>query len=221
MKNMKEIKEGIFKYCEKKYGERKILFDPIFREYKNQYYLGFMVVELTTKDEIKRPTNWILADIVTGDILYDFDSSYLDYTTDLDLDTTFANQGNQSIYQYSNLIIESFKKWNRQLKEKLQELDPISNKKVLKLDNELISPRDYILSNIEQILFQTSSNLQNQLEGKLQSLYSEYYHYLLESIRTYYEKNNTIPVEYNQEYIDLLKYAWPTMVKLIDSFHNI
>jgi flagellin-specific chaperone FliS len=226
MLEIKKVLEKARQYAIDNCGEEKILFDPIFRKEDSEYYIGIMIVDLDEKNDIKRPTKWMLLDIENGDLKAFYDSKDKDYNQDLPIGITFKNVGNQSLYEYSNYILESFQNFNVGLMEKLvsktkEDNDPIKDKKVLKIGDELIAPKDYVMSNIQPVLAEVYETFNTKIGDSIQKAYSDFYDYLVESIRKNYIENKEIDKKQIGNYLDLLKYSWPDTTELINSFNNI
>jgi len=103
-----------------KYGEGTgSMFDPIFRKENDKYYIGFAISKFNDPEnndyKLKRPMNWMLVDILTGELVDFFDSNEKDYTTKekLPFDMMITGEGNSVIYDYCNFVTSkyfSFKK---------------------------------------------------------------------------------------------------------------
>lgn len=223
------IRKMVDGYVKDAFGEEKCLFDPIIREEDGQYYLGYMVVDFVDESKedyrMKRPTKWILVDIISGRLHKVYDSKSFDYTTEyiLPLDKIFNNSGSSGLFDSSNLVASSFLEWKSSV---IKELENKFNKenndiKVLKSGDDLISPSKFVISNIDSLLEEMHEELTFKLGGKIGELNKEYYTYLLDSIRKEYLDKGIINKELLSNYIELLKYLWPDFKEIITAFNNL
>lgn len=227
------IKEKVKGYVNTHIGKEYPIFDPIFREENGKYYLGYLVgdfVDVKNGDyRMKRPTKWLLVDIVTGDLVKVYDSKDVDYT-DKDkfpLDKVFINNGNSALYDSSNYVLLSFFKWKKQVIKEMKEkfdkninnelIDPL----ILKLDNETISPNNYVLANVESLLEDLHNEIMDKLGNKVSELYQDYYVHLIDSIRKEYIISGNINPTLLSSYVNLIKYLWPDFIDIINEFNNI
>lgn len=231
--NIHTIRDKVNGYVQEHFKEEKCLLDPIFREEDGKYYLCYAIIDFVDEKNndlrIKRPTKWLLVDIVTGELFKIYDSKDYDYTDakKLPLDRMFVNNGNTSaLYDSSNFISMSYFKWKKQVIKELNEkfnqdgynqLDP----KVLRLENETISPNTFVLANVEDILEELYDKITNNLGDKVQQMYEDYYVYIIDLIRKHYVISEVINPVLLSSYIDLLKYAWPDLIDLINAIDNI
>ena len=221
------IGEKVAGYVKEYFKEDKILFDPIFREEKEKYYLGYMVVEFVDEKSgdyrYKRPTKWLLVDIVSGDLVGIYDSREYDYTDKLSHDSIFANNSSSSLFDASNHVLTSFCTWKKQVIKELEKKFKNSNLnlKILKSDDELISPNSFVLANLEPILEEVNEKIMLSLGGKIHTLYREYYIDTIDDIRKQYIDKGDINKTLLANYIDLIKYLWPDTIDIINAFDNI
>lgn len=229
-----EIREKVLGYVKEHFKEEETpIFDPIFREEDGKYYLGYMVAEFVdAKNDnyrMKRPTKWLLVDIVTGELVNAFDSKKYDYT-DKDkfpFDLDFDNYGNSALFDSSNYVLSSYFDWKKKVIKDLNEkfsknLDNmIIDPKVLRLDDETISPNDFVLANVESVLEDLHNEIMEKFGGKVQELYKDYTVYLISLIRKHYVISGDINRTLLSSYIDLIKYSWPDFIEIINAFDNI
>lgn len=232
MKNFNELRDMAQKYINEKKKKEIILFDPIFRMEKGKLCLMYALVEF--KDEanndfrIKRPTKWFIQDITTGEILDYYNIENYDFSdlSVLPLDNLFANTGKSIVYDYNNFVVDSFRKWQANIKEELA--TKISNteyaldrEKVMQVNEKIISPRDYVLANLDVSLDKMHDILFYDLGNAIRDAYSLYYENLFESIRKKYLAENIIDNDLIKKYLNLIKYLWPESYELINKMTNI
>lgn len=232
MKSFDELMNLAKEYVSKK--EKKedvILYNPVFRLEDEQLYLAYMVVDFMKKDGeyyIKRPTKWLLQDMVTGVIAHYYDIQEKDFSNlrDLPLDTIYFANNYSPLFQYNNFVIHSFGNWEQKalkdLKSKMeQETNPLYKKNVLKIEDSIISPQDYILANIEDGFAKMMDILRNEIGGSINEAFEEYARSLLENIRQTYVSLKKIDIDLIKEYMNYLKYAWPESWNLFNQCTNI
>lgn len=231
MVSISVINEKVNGYILEHFKEEKCLLDPIFRKEDGKYYLCYAVIDFVDEKDydfrIKRPINWLLVDIVTGDLVNVYDSKDYDYTNEetLPLDKVFINNDNTSpLYDSSNYISISYFNWKKQVIKELNEkfrtnnhLDPT----ILKLEGEIISPNAFVLANVESILEDLYEKIIISLGDKVQKMHEDYYIYIIDLIRKHYMVSGEINKVLLSSYIDLLKYAWPCLIDIINAIDNI
>lgn len=231
MTNIDVIREKVDGYVKEHFGLETPIFDPIFREENGKYYLGYMVVDFVDEKKedfrFKRPTKWLLVDIVTGDLVNCFDSNNHDYI-DKDkfpFDLIFDNYGNSALFDSSNYVLTSFFDWKKQvikeMKEKFSNNNLFIDPKILRLENETISPNDFVLANVESILEDMHNEIMEKLGNKVGELYKDYYVYIIDLIRKHYVISGDINRTLLSSYMDLIKYLWPDFIDIINAFDNI
>lgn len=232
MKNYNELKDIAQKYInEKKKGEI-ILFDPIFRMENAKLCLMYGLVEFQDEANndyrIKRPTEWFTQNIESGEILDYYNVLDYDFTTlkELPLDTLFSNTGKSIVYVYNGFVVESFRKWKEQVKEELKEKInkteyKLDREKVLQIKDDIISPRDYVLANLDDSLEKMHNILFYDLGDAIRDGYSLYYDNLFNGIQKKYLEEKVIAKDLVQKYLNLTKYLWPETYELINKMTNI
>ena len=219
---IKEFINKIQNIADGKYGYNQTLFDPMFREYNGKYYLGVLVINLTDEDKIMRPTKWLLFNIETFDLAFEFDSKENDYTDTetFPFDRKFDNYGNSSFYSYVNFFLKSFNDWK---KNAINEFNIIENddEKVLKIGKNIFTIKEFVTDNIEEVLGEMNKELAIKLSEPAETANENYLAYLLDDIITEYTLTKKINKKSNQKYIDVLKYSYPDLEELIDRFNNI
>ncbi len=232
MKNFNELRDLAQKYINEKKEKEIILYDPIFRIENNKLCLMYALVEFYDEKNLdvrfKRPTEWFLEDIKTGEILSYYNVKEYDFANEeiLPMDSLFQNTGKSIVYDYNNFVVQSFQKWQENVKKELEikinnteyKLD---REKVMQVNDELISPRDYMLANLEDSLEKMYDILFYDLGDAIRDAYSLHYSNLFESIRKRYLEENIIDKDLIKKYLNLIKYLWPETYELINKMTNI
>jgi len=91
---------------------------------------------------------------------------------------------------------------------------------VLKIDDKFLSPRDYVIDNVDAVLEQAKDLIREKISNVVEQGYKDNYNYLIEEIRRTYEQTNEIDIDLNSRYIELLKYLWPDYIEIINNFDN-
>ena len=232
MKNFDELRDIAQKYINKKKKTEIILFDPIFRIEKDKLCLMHALVEF--KDEasndfrIKRPTEWFIQDIITGEILDYYNIENYDFANVniLPLDSLFENTGKSIVYDYNNYVVDSFRKWKENIKKELEikinnTKYKLDREKVMQVNEKIISPRDYVLANLDDSLEKMHDILFYDLGDAIRDAYNLYYENLFENIRQKYIEENIIDQDLIKKYLNLIKYLWPESHELINKMTNI
>ena len=94
-------------------------------------------------------------------------------------------------------------------------------KNVLKIEDSIITPQDYILANIEDGFAKMMDILRNEIGGSINEAFEEYARSLLENIRQTYVSLKKIDIDLIKEYMNYLKYAWPESWNLFNQCTNI
>jgi hypothetical protein len=222
MQKLDELQAKAKKYIEKEMGQEQLISDLIFRQDGDNYYAGFLVLEINEKNEIKRPTKWLLLEIETGKLKGFYDIKDYDYsdTDTLPLDKTFLAEGNAELFEYSNFITRSFFDWKNTILSAIQEKNS-DNEKILYIQNEMISPNEFVNNTVNSLLDDIKSKLNENLQGTISSSLNNSYYYYVNKIIDDYKTSKTINREDNQNYLLLLKYVWNNLSELIDGFNNI
>ena len=155
MKSYEELKDIAREYVREKEGEGIYINEPVFRYDNGELYLGYVVLEFTVDSKyLKKPTKWFTQDIETGEITnYYEECDFLDVS----IPDKIINCSSSIVFDDNNFVILSFANWKNKIKEELQERfnntnDLLHKMPVLKLDGELISPREYLMANLDDCL---------------------------------------------------------------------
>lgn len=238
MLTIKEIKKKAAEYAKKYYGSNQILFDLMFRKEDDKYYFGFLIIDLVDEEHndyrIKRPTKWMLVDILTGDLIKIYDSSIYDYSDKktFPFELVFDNNGSSSLYDYSNYILSSYFDWKnkviKELKNKVADTcieneseQILSNEKILRVNSENVTLKEFILANAENVLEELHEIIIQKIGDKVQEANLDYHEYIIDLIRKQYKINKEVDTMLLISYVDLLKYSWPDLIDLINAFDNI
>ena len=89
------------------------------------------------------------------------------------------------------------------------------------MSDELISPRDYVLANLDASLEKMHNIVFYDLGDAIRDAYSAYYGSLFASIRKKYLEDKSIDKELIKKYLNLIKYLWPESYQLINKMSNI
>lgn len=232
MKNFDELRDLAQKYINEKKGKEVILWDPVFRIEDDKLCLMYALVEFKDEDamdyRMMRPKEWFIQDIATGDIINYYDVKEKDFANqnNLPMDSLFNNTGKSIVYDYNNLVVESFRKWEEDVKNELQEKINNTNyeldkEKVMQVNEKIISPRDYVLANLDDVLEKMHDMVFYNLGDAIRDAYSLYYSNLFASIRKKYLEDNTIDKDLIKKYLNLIKYLWPESYVVINNMTNI
>lgn len=229
MKKYNELISIAKEYASKKKEKDTILYEPIFRMENGVLCLEYLVIEFNDEFNndyrIKRPKEWLIQDMISGEILDYYYVSNKDYTS-LPLDKLFENNGSSILYDQSNFIIRSFQKWQKEIVKQIKEDSKNLNnllydEKVMKLENDLISPKDYILSNMESIFDKMFNILFENMGNIIGNSYNEYFVSLFDKVRKKYINDKIVDIKTIKEYMNFLKYLWPESLELFNNCTNI
>lgn len=229
MKSFNELIKIAKDYARTKKNKDVILYDPIFRLENGKLCLEYLIVEFCDEFNndfrIKRPKEWFTQDMINGEILDYYNISEKDYST-LPLDKLFNNNGESILFDQSNFITSSFQKWQKdivnQLKDKNEKLNNLLyDEKVMKLESTLISPKDYVLSNVESIFEKMFNILFNDMGNVIGNSYNEYFESLFNNVRNKYINDEIVDKELIKQYMNFLKYSWPESLELFNNCTNI
>lgn len=229
MKDIDKLQKQALKYATEKTGKKTMVSDLIFRKEKGNYYAGFMILENISPTDlrIKRPTKWLLLDINTAILKGFYDIKEYDFsnTERLPLTSQFGEEGNSNIDGYSNLIIYSYSEWKnnilKQLEKKIEEQTYGKDESMLLINGKNISSKEVVSKNIDTILNDIQNTLIFNLRDIINKGLEDNYYNLYDKIIKGYKETGSINIEDNKIYLNLLKYTWPGMAKLIDEFDNI
>lgn len=231
MKTLDDLKEIASKYVKDIKNESIFLHEPLFRIEKNKLYLGYMVIDFVdsynNNYDIKRPTEWLLQDLITGEIVQFYNSNKTDFCNknELPFDKTFKNNGTSALYDDINSITKSFNKWKKEeiknLTEKYNdELNPINQEKVLQLGEDIVSPKYYILANSETV-FSKMYNELFEFGNTITEAYNEFQNNLVMKVIRDYTEKGIINKEIIKQYFEFIKYSYPESLELFNCFNNI
>lgn len=228
MKNLNELKLIAKEYIKEK-KENAILFDPIFRLENDKLCFMYSIMEYADESNndyrIRSTKEWVIQDIVSGDIITYNDASNEEKIGD-SIDKIFDNSNNSPLYDQANTLILSFQKWQKDILNQLNsEIEKsaqiLYDEKVMKVNTGLISPKDYIFSNIDGIFEKMLNILCEDTGSMIEQSYKEFESSLFENIRNHYLDKNFIDKELIKEHMNLLKYLWPNFLELINHSSNI
>lgn len=232
MKTFDELRKIAKDYASEKKNNDVILYEPIFRIENDILCLAYLIIdfndEFNNDYRIKRPVEWLIQDIKNGEILEYNNIKNKDYSTtsDLPLNMLFDNNGDSILYDNINLITRSFQQWQKDTLKNLYgninyESNLLYEEKVMKINNELFSPKDYILANIESSFDKMFNILFNDMGNAITESFNEYSCSLFESIRKKYETNNQIDKDLIKQYMNCIKYSYPESLELFNKSTNI
>ena len=232
MKKIMDLKVMALEYAKKNIGEETFLYDPVFRMDNDKFVLAYMVVDFVDIENpyspYRRPTKWFTQDMVTGEFLNYYDIKDKDFSSKevLPLDKLYNNTDNSVIFKYSNIISDSIMEWQKKLRKTLQDsLNKNTNKlydyKVVKVADDLVSPKDFIMANVEDFIGKVFDSAFNDLLKVVGDAYQEYYNSLFEKVRDKYLAEKVIDKEAIKNYMNFLKYLWPCSYETINASTNI
>jgi len=229
MKTFNELIALAKEYARKVKNKNTILCDPIFRIEDGKLCLEYLIVEFNDEFNndyrIKRPIEWFTQDILSGEILNFYNVNDKDYSL-LPLNKLFKNNGGSILYDQSNDITRSFQQWQKDITKKIKEENENSNnllydEKVMKIENTLISPKEYILSNIDSIFEKMFNILFEDMGNVISDSYNEYFVSLFNEIRNKYINDKSVDKQLIKQYMNFLKYSWPESLELFNNCTNI
>lgn len=222
MIDIRELREKVEAYAKDKIKDNTYLFDPIFRKEEDKYYLWYTVLQFIDEKnnnyDFKKPTHFIIVDFITGDIIKLIEDKEL-------FNEEIKNDGSSSLYDSTNYILTSYFEWKNKVLNEVEKrynfIDNAKDPKILLSKDSIISPNSFVLANAESILEELHLTLVEKIGNEVQKMYIDYYIYLIDTIRKEYLENNSINEISIINYINLLKYSWPSFSILIDKMSNI
>lgn len=218
-----ELNNKADNYVKDKLGEEKALLGPIFRKEANQFYVGYAVIDFKdTYETFFRPTKWLILDMKTGELINFYECKDYDYTDDnnFTFNLEFENGGNSPLFDLGNYINTSFNSWKNQtlhIIDKKNEPDL----KVLKIENELYSPKEYITNIVTSFFDNIKQTIDTEIFDVIGFSHTKYINETIDNIREEYIKNNKMDMALLTKYYKLLKYSWPDFIDIINHFDNI
>ena len=91
----------------------------------------------------------------------------------------------------------------------------------MKIENTLISPKEYILSNIDSIFEKMFNILFEDMGNVISDSYNEYFVSLFNEIRNKYINDKSVDKQLIKQYMNFLKYSWPESLELFNNCTNI
>lgn len=228
MKTFNEIKEIANNYVKDKIDDKILMFEPLLRVENNTLCLGYFFVEFNDEQKkdyrIKRPTKWLIQDMISGIIIDVFDCNEKDFSSSeiLPYSKLYSNDGASILYDEVNYISKSFQKWYRNITHELSnefnfKLNSLYNKKVLKLSDEIVSPRDYVFTNMKSVFNEMNEVLFSKLGNTLMKYFDDYQESLFNQIRS----SSVVDFELIKQYYNCIKYLYPELIDIINAFNNI
>lgn len=228
MKTFNEIKEIANNYVKDKIDDKILMFEPLLRVENNTLCLGYFFVEFNDEQKkdyrIKRPTKWLIQDMISGIIIDVFDCNEKDFSSSeiLPYSKLYSNDGASILYDEVNYISKSFQKWYRNITHELSnefnfKLNSLYNKKVLKLSDEIVSPRDYVFTNMKSVFNEMNEVLFSKLGNTLMKYFDDYQENLFNQIRS----SSVVDFELIKQYYNCIKYLYPELIDIINAFNNI
>lgn len=224
MKTFEELRNLAKDYISNIKKKDSILYEPVFRKQNNKLYLEYLVVNFDQDYKLKKPQEWLLQDISTGEIIGYYNTNEINYT-DEEVPLLFENDGKSILYDELNYIIKRFQIWQKDTLKELNDLPlnnlSLSSSKVIEIDDEVISPKDYILANIDSTFENMLNQLIDGLGDNISKGFSEYTASLFNKVREDYLNNHNINTDFIREYLNAVKYAWPESIELFNCCSNI
>lgn len=228
MKTFNEIKKIANNYVKDKIDDKILMFEPLLRVENNTLCLGYFFVEFNDEQKkdyrIKRPTKWLIQDMISGIIIDVFDCNEKDFSSSeiLPYSKLYSNDGASILYDEVNYISKSFQKWYRNITHELSnefnfKLNSLYNKKVLKLSDEIVSPRDYVFTNMKSVFNEMNEVLFSKLGNTFMKYFDDYQESLFNQIRS----SSVADFELIKQYYNCIKYLYPELIDIINAFNNI
>ena len=228
MKTFNEIKTIASSYVKDKVNDMALISEPLLRVENNKLCLGYFFVEFNDEQKkdyrIKRPTKWLTQDMISGIIIDVFDCREKDFSSSeiLPYNKLYSNDGASILYDEVNYISKSFQKWYRNITHELSnetsfKLNLLYDKKVLKLSDEIVSPRDYVLTNMKSVFNEMNEVLFSKLGNTITRYFDDYQESLFNQIRS----SSVVDFELIKQYYNCIKYLYPELIDIINAFNNI
>lgn len=228
MKTFNEIKTIASSYVKDKVNDMALISEPLLRVENNKLCLGYFFVEFNDEQKkdyrVKRPTKWLTQDMISGIIIDVFDCREKDFSSSeiLPYNKLYSNDGASILYDEVNYISKSFQKWYRNITHELSnetsfKLNLLYDKKVLKLSDEIASPRDYVLTNMKSVFNEMNEVLFSKLGNTLTRYFDDYQESLFNQIRS----SSVVDFELIKQYYNCIKYLYPELIDIINAFNNI
>ncbi len=228
MKTFNEIKTIASSYVKDKVNDMALISEPLLRVENNKLCLGYFFVEFNDEQKkdyrVKRPTKWLTQDMISGIIIDVFDCREKDFSSSeiLPYNKLYSNDGASILYDEVNYISKSFQKWYRNITHELSnetsfKLNLLYDKKVLKLSDEIVSPRDYVLTNMKSVFNEMNEVLFSKLGNTLTRYFDDYQESLFNQIRS----SSKVDFELIKQYYNCIKYLYPELIDIINAFNNI
>ena len=228
MKTFNEIKTIASSYVKDKVNDMALISEPLLRVENNKLCLGYFFVEFNDEQKkdyrVKRPTKWLTQDMISGIIIDVFDCREKDFSSSeiLPYSKLYSNDGASILYDEVNYISKSFQKWYRNITHELSnetsfKLNLLYDKKVLKLSDEIVSPRDYVLTNMKSVFNEMNEVLFSKLGNTLTRYFDDYQESLFNQIRS----SSVVDFELIKQYYNCIKYLYPELIDIINAFNNI
>ena len=228
MKTFNEIKTIASSYVKDKVNDMALISEPLLRVENNKLCLGYFFVEFNDEQKkdyrVKRPTKWLTQDMISGIIIDVFDCREKDFSSSeiLPYNKLYSNDGASILYDEVNYISKSFQKWYRNITHELSnetsfKLNLLYDKKVLKLSDEIVSPRDYVLTNMKSVFNEMNEVLFSKLGNTITRYFDDYQESLFNQIRS----SSVVDFELIKQYYNCIKYLYPELIDIINAFNNI
>ena len=228
MKTFNEIKTIASSYVKDKVNDMALISEPLLRVENNKLCLGYFFVEFNDEQKkdyrVKRPTKWLTQDMISGIIIDVFDCREKDFSSSeiLPYSKLYSNDGASILYDEVNYISKSFQKWYRNITHELSnetsfKLNLLYDKKVLKLSDEIVSPRDYVLTNMKSVFNEMNEVLFSKLGNTITRYFDDYQESLFNQIRS----SSVVDFELIKQYYNCIKYLYPELIDIINAFNNI
>ena len=214
------------RYCKENINENIVLLEPIFRIEDNKIYFSYMITNFVDDNELEiiRPTHYLLQNIVNGCVEKLYKCEEHDFTTNniIPKNRRYKNLGSSKLYAIENYIMKSLNKWAHSIKDEVNNkfIDDLYNSKIMILNNNLISSKEYINYNFSTLIKELENNLYNYFENDINNGVENYKNHLFNLVKQNYQNDN-IDYKVIKEYIKLIKFLYPDFIELINAFSNI
>lgn len=221
VKKYKELKEKAENIILKDFSLDAVLEVPLFGNENNELFLQYLGIKFK-EEKVKRTRlvdsiAFLRQDMRTGEVL---EVKNVVVSESILLDEKLLKDENGIFFDYSKFINKEFLNWKRNLVKKLKNKDikdtnPLYNEKLLKINGDLVSPKEYILNNFEKVFNQMNNILDVNFERNLNEGVTDFLESIIIDIRDKYLYSNVIDYALIKQYMNYVKCLWPSLIEIL------